>query len=99
MTCEVKIVDSGLRPAYSDYAPEKKGAWGESQNKKADSRHQAVFFRPYYLCAPSMAGLGGGAFGHAGYLLAGLSTLPCARHPRLRARSGSSIAQEGGPHA
>lgn len=99
MTREVKIVDSGLRHAYSNNVPEKKGSWGESQNKKADSRHQAVFFRPYYLCVPSMAGLGGGVFGHAGYLLAGLSTPPCVRHPRLRARSGSSIAQGGGPHA
>lgn len=37
------------------------------------------------------SGLGGGAFALAGFLIAGLSTLPCARPPRLTA--GSRVLQ------
>ena len=37
------------------------------------------------------SGLGGGALALAGFLIAGLSTLPCARPPRLTA--GSRVLQ------
>ena len=48
------------------------------------------FFSSAHL-ALLWSGLGGGAFALAGFLDAGLSTLPCARPPRLTA--GSRVLQ------
>jgi hypothetical protein len=41
---------------------------GVRELKKADDRRLAVFFRPHVSARLQWSGLGGGAFGHAGFL-------------------------------
>lgn len=71
------------------------GTRGESRNTKADDAAKAVFLRPQYATRTpsSMAGRGGEPSGYR-FLSAGLSTPSCARHPRLRAGSGSKPTKE-----
>ena len=41
---------------------------GVRNSKRADDRRLAVFFCPHVIARPQWSGLGGGAFGHAGFL-------------------------------
>lgn len=92
----MKFLDDKLRQAYSNQVPEKKGAWGESQNilQRTTASKRLFFVRTAFVRLQWRA-LVGVPSGTPVAVGAGLSTLPCARHPRLRARSGSPTTYGG----
>ena len=94
----MKTLTAGGCLNYSHTVANKDATGFDDSKTHSGQTAQRGFFTSVYPGTPSMAGLGGDAFGHAGGLVCRSSNPIQFRHPHLTVRRGLTAIQ-GGHHA